>query len=240
VPPNNLLRPSLSWAEATERYDLTETEVELSEGLRVRVTHVRDLNAILDGMTEEDFGADERLPYWATLWPSAIELARRLIRGRAPGHREFSGPAIELGSGLGLGAIALAAAGVADPVATDYEQEALLFASHNAEQNGVRIETRLLDWRELARRGPAVAGLAERFRTVVASDVLYEARNVVPLASSLARLLDPGGYGLVADPGRPHLVEFRAALEERGLPFEEERVNGIFLLLIEGAQSMKV
>jgi predicted nicotinamide N-methyase len=209
-----------AWAEVASRYDLTETVVELSTDISFTIAHVRDLNALVDGMDEDDFGADERLPYWATLWPSAMELGRFLLSKT----RQFDPPAIELGAGLGLPSIALRRTGV-PVIATDYEVDALAFARHNAELNGAHIETLALDWREVQK-----AGLGP-FRTVLASDVLYEARNVEPLARSLATLLDPTGTAVVADPGRPHLSEFKAAIERRGLILEQIERDGVFLLI---------
>jgi predicted nicotinamide N-methyase len=209
-----------SWSEVESRYDLTETVVDLSADISITIAHIRDLNALVDGLNEDDFGPDERLPYWATLWPSAIGLGRFLFSKT----RQLEAPAIELGAGLALPSIVLRRAGL-EVLATDYEPDALAFARHNAELNGVHIDTLQLDWRETGKKALG------RFRTVIASDVLYEARNVEPLAKSLSTLLDPTGTAVVADPGRPHLTEFKAAIERRGLILEQIEREGVLFLL---------
>ena len=70
-------------------------------------------------------------------------------------------------------------------------------------QNGVEIETLVCDW---SAPGP----LLERapFDLVLASDVLYERRNVRQLLDLLPRLVTPRGLILIADPGRPAAEEF--------------------------------
>lgn len=178
-------------------------------GVRLDVLLPASADALID---EAEFERDERLPYWADLWPSARALARRLLDApHAP-------PTLELGAGVALPSLALLARGAA-PLATDYYDDALDFARANARRNALTpLETRLLDWRDVPR------DLA-RWPRVVAADVLYEQRNVAPLLATLDRLVEPGGTALVADPGRVYLTEFRQAaaaagwrLEERVLP----------------------
>ncbi|HEV2131729.1 MAG TPA: hypothetical protein VGR27_11530, partial [Longimicrobiaceae bacterium] len=55
---------------------------------------------------EEDFDRDERLPYWAELWPSARALARYLLEREVP-----AGRVLELGAGVALPSLALHARG---------------------------------------------------------------------------------------------------------------------------------
>ncbi|MBV9772607.1 MAG: methyltransferase domain-containing protein, partial [Gemmatimonadetes bacterium] len=125
---------------------------------------------------ESDFDEDERLPYWADLWPSARALARRLLDGPAP-----AGRVLELGCGVALPSLALLSRG-ADVLATDYYDDALRFARVNAERNGLpALAARLVDWRDL----PPDLG---RFDTVLAADVLYEQRNAEALAAVLPRV----------------------------------------------------
>jgi predicted nicotinamide N-methyase len=144
-----------------------------------------------DLINEADFARDERLPYWADLWPSAIVLAREVSALDGAGCR-----ALELGCGLGLPALSAAHAGY-DVTATDYYEDALRFARRNAVRNlGRDIATRLVDWRAF----PDDLG---RFDLVLASDVLYE-RDYAPLvARAVVGSLAAGGVALVADPGRP-------------------------------------
>jgi predicted nicotinamide N-methyase len=152
---------------------------------------------------EAEFEADERLPYWADLWPSARGLARHLLDALPPDRR-----IVELGCGVALPSLALRHLG-RDPLATDYYDDALRFARVNAARNGLGpLRTALLDWRA----PPADA----RFDLALAADVLYEQRNAASLAALLPRLLADDGRMLLADPGRVYLGEFRGAIESFG------------------------
>ena len=156
-----------------------------------------------------EFNRDERLPYWADLWPSARALAAHLLEREAP-----TGRVIELGSGVALPSLALGWRG-ARPLATDYYEDALAFARENARRNRLPdLDTLLLDWRE----PPPSLG---RFELVIAADVLYEQRNAEALAGLLPRLTAPGGEVLIADPGRVYLSHLREAIAAAGWSVEE-------------------
>lgn len=151
---------------------------------------------------EELYEADERLPYWAELWPSARGLARHLLDHPPP---ETS--IVELGCGVALPSLALRSVD-RDPLATDYYEEALRFARVNAQRNGLPpIRTLNLDWRHPP---------GETFALVIAADVLYEKRNGQALAALLPRILAPGGRVLLADPGRIHAGDFFNAMHAAG------------------------
>jgi SAM-dependent methyltransferase len=76
-----------------------------------------------DLISEDDYVKDERLPYWADLWPSAQILAAEVRTMRLAGQR-----VLELGCGLGLVATSAAMAG-ADVTATDYYEDAVLWTA---------------------------------------------------------------------------------------------------------------
>jgi predicted nicotinamide N-methyase len=158
-----------------------------------------------DLISEEEYALDERLPYWAELWPSARVLAEVLAGLPLAGLR-----VLELGCGLGLPSIA-ALAGGARPLATDWYEVALRFAECNARRaTGKELETMLVDWQ----RPPAELFARAPFDLVVGADVLYEPRNGAALAALVPRLVPPGGELLITDPRRPdasHLLERLAA-----------------------------
>jgi predicted nicotinamide N-methyase len=157
---------------------------------------------------EAEFEADERLPYWADLWPSARGLTRHLL-DRPPPERRI----VELGSGVALPSLALRSLG-ADPLATDYYADALAFAGANAARNGLApLRTAMLDWRH--------PPPGERWDLVVAADVLYELRNAEALSALLPRILAEGGRALLADPGRVYFGEFRDLMEEMDWAVDE-------------------
>jgi ETFB lysine methyltransferase len=152
-----------------------------------------------DLISEADFERDERLPYWADLWGSAIVLAREVAALRGAGRS-----AVEFGAGLGLPSLAASAAGF-DVTATDYYDDALLFVRRNAVANlGRDLNTRMVDWRAL----PDDLG---RFDLVLAADVLYERPYAPLVARAVVGALAPGGVALIADPGR---VALNACLAE--------------------------
>ncbi len=165
-----------------------------------------------DLIDEDDYARDERLPYWAELWPSALVLAERLSALPLSGLR-----AVELGCGVGLPSI-VAALGGADVLATDWYPEALSFTRANAAAAGVRVATMAVDWREPP---PGLLGRAGS-DLVIGADLLYEERNGAALAALLPRLLAPGGRALIADPRRPHAAALLDRLDAAGWEHERE------------------
>ena len=163
-------------------------------GAEVELIRPPDAEALI---SEESFKHEEFLPYWAELWASAVALAHdvsmRSLRGR---------PTLELGCGLGLPSIAAALAG-GRVLATDWSADAVRAAADNAQRNEVELETAVVGWDS---PGPIVARAPWRF--VIASDVLYERRNVALLLELLPQLVDAGGEVLIADPQRPPAERF--------------------------------
>lgn len=158
-----------------------------------------------DLITEEDFVRDERLPYWADVWPSAIVLARRLADEK--GARRTL---LELGCGAGLVAAVASLAGFV-VTATDYYEDSLLFTRLNVVRNsGADPTTRLVDWRDL----PPDLG---QFDVVIASDVLYEHTYGELVAAAVARTLARQGVAILADPGRVAAGDFVDAARRHGL-----------------------
>jgi len=160
----------------------------------------RDAEALLD---EHAFEHEEFLPYWAELWPSALALARSLAGRALHGART-----LELGCGLGLPSLAAALAG-GRVLATDWSPASVEMTARNAERNGLRVETLRCSWtapEPLLARAP--------WDLVLASDVLYEARNGDALLSLLPRLTGEHGVVWLADPGRPPAARFLAAAEQ--------------------------
>ncbi len=158
-----------------------------------------------DLIREEDFVKDERLPYWADVWPSSIILAGKLLELKGRGKT-----ALELGCGVGLSTLAATSAGF-DVLSTDYYEDALDVTRANVFRNLATIaRTRMVDWRHF----PEDLGT---FDLVFASDVLYEKEYAELLPLLLRRLLVPGGIALIADPGRVAAPVFVEACATHGL-----------------------
>lgn len=144
--------------------------------------------ALLD---EEAFADDEFLPYWAELWPAASALAAALP-DRLDGVR-----VVELGCGLGVPSLVAARRG-ALVTATDWAPDAVTLLRRNADRNGIELRAERRDWRD---------PWDEQFDLLLAADVLYEQRNVAPVAFAVRKLAPEA---LVALAGRPYETGFLA------------------------------
>ncbi|GIX48249.1 MAG: type 12 methyltransferase [Candidatus Tectimicrobiota bacterium] len=193
------------------QYDTADLTLNLA-GQPFRLTCVADLEALLARLDPVTFAEDERLPYWAELWPSAVALADYLLRRLCLAGKRV----LELGCGLGLVSLVAARQG-ARVLGIDYEPAAIAFARHNARRNACRhARFRLMDWRYPA--------LRRRYDCILAADVLYEARHFGALLALLWRALARGGLALFAEPGRPQAAPFFALLRQHGFTCTQEVV----------------
>jgi predicted nicotinamide N-methyase len=195
-------------AQLDRRFRMVNTPVDL-ERREVNILHPANAD---DLISEEDFVRDERLPYWADLWPSAKMLATSMVEENGNGKR-----LLELGCGSGLVSVAAVVAGY-DVLASDYYSDALLFTRLNVERNvkGGTVRTREIDWRDLPK------GLG-RFERVVAADVLYEPAHGELVARAIYKTLAEDGFATVADPGRISRQNFIDCTKELGLEVEMSR-----------------
>lgn len=171
------------------------------------------LEALWEHMDDEssplwkDWQEDERLPYWAELWPSSLALAAWLAEHRA----DIAGKrCLDMGCGLGFTALAGRWLG-AEVIGMDYDAEALRYARANAELNAVDgVNWRRMDWREpdLPAGGTDV---------IWAGDIVYERRFANPIAAFIAYALAPGGRAWIAEPGRAVFSCLPEALPRHGL-----------------------
>ena len=188
--------------------EVSETFVEVG-GTTYRMAHPAAADALID---EAEFAQDERLPYWADLWPSSVALARHVSEEEHMAGRRT----VELGCGVGLPSV-VALACRADVVATDHYEAALDFTRYNALVNlGRELRTWILDWHT-----PRTQGFGY-FDLVLVADVLYERRNVAALTALIPTLLAPGGEILLADPGRKDAPEFLEGMRDVGFGFSTE------------------
>ena len=190
-------------------------------GRPVRVVRPADPDRMLDDPAVRQWNQrDDYMPYWAYLWPGAFLLAEAVVREPWPAAEEASAPleAIEIGCGVGLAGLAALGQGLR-VCFTDYDEAPLHFVARSVEVNGFDATcyaTRLLDWRNLP---------AETFPVILGSDVLYERRLVPLVANLLAKMLAPGGLGLIACPGRSSAEGFPAALTGLGMACRIEPIE---------------
>ncbi|MGB1377297.1 MAG: class I SAM-dependent methyltransferase [Miltoncostaeaceae bacterium] len=167
-----------------------------------------------DLIDEAEFADDERLPYWAEIWPSGRVLCDLLagmdLRGRS---------VIELGGGIGTGAMVASMRG-ARALATDWYPAAIAFSRWNAANLGLDMRAEVMDWRD----PPARVLAGAPYDLVVGADILYEARNGVALAALIPRMCGPGTQVIIADPRRPDARPFIEGMQRAGWRYVREEV----------------
>lgn len=170
---------------------------------------IADVDALLEellakGDAHEDV-LDERIPYWADLWHSAIGMAEYIHEDARFGPQS---KVLELGCGLGLSGIMAGKKG-ADVILSDYLPEAIQMAELTWMENvGTQADCRNIDWRSI---DPKI-----EVEWVLAADVAYEERNFEPLRMAFRTLLKPGVKALLSEPGRAIAKPFLASLEKEG------------------------
>lgn len=189
------------------KYDTRQVSRTLATGCELQMTAVGDVDALVDRMIEREGRLQrvERFPYWAELWPTAWAMAQWFCRAEEPTPSGWTG---ELGCGLGLVGIALAQLGWRVE-ATDFVEDALLFAAHNARLNRVGHNHRVayLDWRN---------PVGTPCECLVGSDIIYEKKNHRYLERVLHELLLPGGRFYLGDPQRKDAAAFVSQLVAQG------------------------
>jgi predicted nicotinamide N-methyase len=183
-----------------------------------RVTKPHDIDQLLT-LAEDD--PEENLPYWAALWPSGIALADAIL---AEPHVVRNQPVLELGSGLGVTAIAALSIG-ADLTVTDYSPESLELTRYNCLTNGQREPATLqMNWRSPTDDFRDFAGGG--FPVVLAADVLYEQRDVEPLLELVDWLVAPNGLLWLAEPRRYAASRFVELAAQRGWTDKTSEYHG--------------
>src|SRR5262245_4839017 len=154
-----------------------------------------------------EFARDEYLPYWTELWPAARMLAKVVLRDTWPAQAEV----LEVGCGLGLPGIAALARGL-KVTFSDVDTTALNFVERNCRLNGFTdFQLLSFDWRS----PPDDL----RFPLVLASDLVYELRNINPLVALIKKLVIPGGACLLTDADRLPAYNLTDALIGEQLPY---------------------
>lgn len=181
------------------KYTTDENEWALSESIKLKIVEVADTYQLLNRMIELEgrMVRVDRFPYWAEIWPASLALSRWLCQLKPTQAKDWTR---ELGCGLGLVGVALASLGW-KVEATDYVEDALVFAAYNAQKNRLSDRHRVayLDWSN---------PVGKACECIVASDVVYEKKNHVYLNRVLRTLLLPGGRFYLSDPQRKSANHF--------------------------------
>jgi predicted nicotinamide N-methyase len=189
----------------------TVRERVLVEGRTFLIDRPDESDRLLDHpFVTEAFARDEYLPYWADLWPASRMLAKAILREPWSAGVE----ALEIGCGLGLPGVAALSMGLRVTF-SDYDATALKFAAQNARANGFdQFKLLQMDWRD----PPSDL----RFPIVLASDLIYELRNVEPVVGLIKRVLLPDGLCLLTDQDRVHSQALRDTFGAQGLEFSTQ------------------
>ncbi len=184
-------------------------------GFPVSFTEVRAAGHVVDLATVENLEAyldRDRLlgdstyepPYWALVWSGA----RLFLPGFLDRHDVAGSRVLDVGCGLGVVSLVLAAAG-AQVTALDRAGPALEFVSRSIERNQLAVECCSMDLADLSPE--------RRFDHVIAAELLYERESFPALAQELVERVSAGGRLTVVDAHR---------IDTTGFYTEVERVGG--------------
>jgi predicted nicotinamide N-methyase len=201
------------------------TDIQLSfNHITIDLTVIENLDELFDALVNKGSDhpdvIDERIPYWADLWASAIGLSQYLVDNTTLIHDK---KVLEIGCGLGLPAIVAGKLGAAQTTATDYLPEALDFAKLNWARN-LSLETaqfEQLDWRnipEIYKQAPP----QYKPDILLAADVAYEKRAFTPLLEAFDHLVKPEGTILIAEPNRYISKDFFNNLAKNGFSVKQK------------------
>ena len=172
-------------------------------------------------------------PYGAVLWPASSSIASYLLWSDHPAELLHNKTILELGTGLGLVALAAAMGGAAHVLATDYEQIPLQLLEYAAQhlnpalqqllqKNGTDhdddddansiLSTDLFDICDECSPLPISADV------VVAADIMYEPKTGRCMARRAVEALRAGSIVLIGDsPGRAGRPAFLQELDRLGV-----------------------
>jgi predicted nicotinamide N-methyase len=190
------------------QFKTTEHKIKIG-GLDFTILSVTNFDELYEqllakGLQHEDV-ADERIPYWAELWPAAVGLATYIAENPTLIKDK---KLLEIGCGLALPALLAAYLG-ATTTATDYLKDAVDFAEKNAVLNKVsNIKFETFDWRK--------AEGSEKYDILLASDVAYERSQFEYLAKAFKHLVKPDGIILLSEPNRYIAQPFIESLVKAG------------------------
>lgn len=132
-------------------------------------------------------------PFWASVWPGGLALARYLFD-----HPEVvdGRTVIDVATGSGVVAIAAALAGAPCVLGYDTDELAVHAVQTNARLNDVRVAVHTADVRSISSPHGAL---------VTAGDVFYDRDVATAMIQGLRALSGAGAEVLVGDPYRPFL-----------------------------------
>ncbi len=184
-----------------------------------RITNIDELfNALIEKGEQHEDVQDERIPYWAELWPSALALSHYMCQMKFDWQDKT---VLEIGAGLSLPSIVAGKLG-ANLTISDYLVEAIDFAKANwARNNPQQANFQVLDWRE-----PNSAMAAD---VLIAADVAYEKRMFDYLIPAFKTLCKPDGVILLSEPNRAFAKPFLQQLDNQDFIIKKNQIEQTLL-----------
>lgn len=179
---------------------------------------IKDMDLLFDELLAKEKSneevLDERLPYWAEVWDSALALGEFI-----DSQNKITSQTIvhEIGCGIGLSGMVAKQKG-ATVILSDYLQNALKLAELNWLHNDlVPDQIELMDWREPKKELAA--------DIIIASDVLYEKRFFQPIIDCFKCLLKPDGIIYLGEPNRKIATDFFKMLDVQNFQAHHHRFD---------------
>ncbi len=190
--------------ELERRFRTVTRELELA-GRTIRLFMPASAEELID---EADFDRDERLPYWADLWPSARVLALAMHSHAIEGKR-----ILEIGAGLALASLVIHRR-AGDVTVTDWHPLTEAFLHENLLANGLGpLPYQPGNWALDDASGASGLG---RFDLIIGSDVLYERQQPAQLARFIDQHASAGAEIIIVDPDRGNRSAFCQAMATLG------------------------
>ena len=179
-------------------------------GRVLELCSAKSIDELIDRISEDQFSVDERMPYWADVWHSAVALAEHMsespdiVAGK---------DILDIGCGLGVPGIMAALLG-ARVTFGDYDDDALLAAEMNLATNAPRFEASFtcIDIRHKPQR---------KWDVVLAADIVYEHRMIDPARAFLRHAVTEDGCFVLAEPNRSVAEDFVQSLDNIGFKVEQ-------------------
>jgi predicted nicotinamide N-methyase len=177
-----------------------DTLVSFRDGLSLYVPDEELVKPVYEQLLTQD--AATPFPFWAKIWPSAIEMVSFL---RAEPSWIDGKHVLELGAGIGLPSFAMAHH-ASSMIISDHAPEAVKLIEKNIQQLGLHhVKAMCLDWNHFPDHITA--------DTLLLSDINYAPNEFGPLLALIQKFLEQGTTILLSTPQRITITPFAEAVQ---------------------------